>query len=179
MDFSRRDFLKTSAFSSTGLVLGFSLTGIRNNTAAGVTSASPNAFLEIDSDNNITIFSPQSEMGQDVYTSMPMLIAEELEVDLESVRVEIGKPGPSEYNNSYFGVQLVGASTSVRAFWEKLRRAGASARLMLINAAAQGWEVDSKVLAALKTALFLVQADKSLVWGSGRSGIASGNSQRG
>ncbi len=143
MAVSRRDFLKTSAFASSGLVLGFSLTGIRNDTIAGVTSASPNAFLEIDSDNNITIFSPQSEMGQDVYTSMPMLIAEELEVDLQSVRVEIGKPGPSEYNNSYFGVQLVGASTSVRAFWEKLRRAGASARLMLINAAAQGWEVNS------------------------------------
>ncbi len=139
---SRREFLKLSGITSTGLALGFILPVRLKSASAANKTSSPNAFLEIDIENNITIFSPQSEMGQDVYTSMPMLVAEELEVDLQRVKIEVGQPGPQEYTNGYFGAQLTGASTSVRAFWEKMRKAGATARMMLVNAAASQWGVD-------------------------------------
>src|SRR5437868_2103762 len=143
---SRRGFLQTSAVASGGLMLGVSLTGVSDALAAG-TVHTPNAWVHIADDNTITLLSARSEMGQGVYTSMPMLIAEELNVDLRTVKVDIAPPG-AVYVNSLLGAQITGGSTSVRDGWEKLRTAGAQVREMLISAAADEWKVDRSTLKA-------------------------------
>lgn len=137
---SRRDFLKTSGTVAGGLTLGFFLPRGPRVAQAAVTSHSPNAWIKIGSDNSVTVFVARSEMGQDVYTSMPMLVAEELEYDLNKINVEFAPPA-EVYINSLLGGQITGGSTSVRDAWEKLRKAGASARMMLIAAAADQWGV--------------------------------------
>jgi isoquinoline 1-oxidoreductase subunit beta len=141
---NRRDFLKVSGTVAGGLALGFYLqTGPRPARADGGGGyASPNAWVRIGLDNTITIMCARSEMGQDVYTSMPILVAEELEVDINKVKVEFAPPA-EVYINALLGGQLTGGSTSVRDAWEKLRKAGASARMMLVAAAADQWGVDA------------------------------------
>lgn len=140
---TRRDFLKVSGTVAGGLALGFVLPqGPRVAHAdAGGGYASPNAWVRIGMDNTITIMCARSEMGQDVYTSMTMLVAEELEVDINKVKVEFAPPA-EVYINALLGGQLTGGSTAVRDAWEKLRKAGASARMMLVAAAASEWGVD-------------------------------------
>src|SRR6185503_3287401 len=97
----------------------------------------------IGSDGSVTLTMPYVEMGQGTYTSIPMLIAEELEVALSQVRLEHAPPDEKRYGNPLFGgVQGTGGSTSIRAVWEPLRQAGATARVMLIAAAARRWKVD-------------------------------------
>ncbi len=139
---TRRDFLKVSGTVAGGLALGFYLPGKHNVALAAETAASPNAWVKIAPDNTITIMVARSEMGQDVYTSMPILVAEELEVDLNKVKIEFAPPA-EVYINALLGGQLTGGSTSVRDAWEKLRKAGASARMMLVAAAADQWGVDA------------------------------------
>ncbi len=139
---SRRTFLKTSAIASGGLLLGVAVPGLRDAQAAG-TLHTPNAWVHIADDNTITLISARSEMGQGVYTSMPMLIAEELGVDIHKIRVAIAPPDAKAYGNALLGgPQLTGGSTSVRDGWEKLRVAGAQVREMLASAAAARWNVD-------------------------------------
>ena len=138
---NRRDFLKVSGAVAGGLALGFYLpSGPRVAQAAGGEYASPNAWVRITPDNIVTIMVARSEMGQDVYTSMTMLVAEELEVDINKVKVEIAPPA-EVYIYALLGGQLTGGSTSIRDGWEKLRKAGASARMMLVEAAADQWGV--------------------------------------
>src|ERR1700737_3350678 len=141
---SRRTFLKVSAAAGGGLLSGFYLPAVRAApaTAANAGAFAPNAFVRIGRDDTVTLIMPQVEMGQGTYTSMPMLIAEELEVDLGQIALEAAPPDDRRYANSLIGFQVTGASSSVRAMWEPLRRAGAVARVMLISAAAQGWNVD-------------------------------------
>lgn len=139
---TRRDFLKVSGSVAGGLALGFYMPGRHNVAVAAEATSSPNAWVKIGADNTITIMVARSEMGQDVYTSMPILVAEELEVDLSKVKVEFAPPA-EVYINALLGGQLTGGSTSVRDAWEKLRKAGASARMMLITAAANEWSVDA------------------------------------
>jgi isoquinoline 1-oxidoreductase beta subunit len=144
---SRRSFLKTSAVASGGLLMGISVPGVLQ--AAG-TVHTPNAWVHIADDNTITLISARSEMGQGVYTSMPMLIAEELDVDLKTVKVAIAPPNGKLYGNPLLGgPQLTGGSTSVRDGWEKLRIGGAQVREMLISAAASQWNVDRSELKAV------------------------------
>ena len=146
---SRRDFLKVSGALGSGLLLGLSVpfaTGPREAKAAG-TIHTPNAWVHIADDNTITLLSARSEMGQGVYTSMPMLIAEELNVDLKKVNVAIAPPG-AVYVNALLGAQITGGSTSVREGWEKLRIAGAQVREMLVAAAAAKWGVAADSLKA-------------------------------
>jgi isoquinoline 1-oxidoreductase beta subunit len=140
---TRRDFLKVSGTVAGGLALGFYLPqGPRVARAdAGGGYASPNAWIRIGADNTITVMCARSEMGQDVYTSMTMLVAEELEVDINKVKVEFAPPA-EVYINALLGGQLTGGSTAVRDAWEKLRKAGASARMMLVAAAAEQWGAD-------------------------------------
>jgi isoquinoline 1-oxidoreductase subunit beta len=138
---SRRDFLKTGAAAGGGLILGVNLPSAAF-AAAPVTNSMPNAWIRIGSDNTVTILSSHSEMGQGVYTSMPTLVAEELEIDLNKIKVEIAPPG-EVYINAMLGGQITGGSTSVREGWTKLRTAGAQARIMLVQAAAQDWGVDA------------------------------------
>src|SRR6185312_10471149 len=142
---TRRDFLKVSGTVAGGLALGFYLPGKHNVALAAETAASPNAWVKIAPDNTITIMVARSEMGQDVYTSMPILVAEELEVDVNKVKIEFAPPA-EVYINSLLGGQLTGGSTAVRDAWEKLRKAGASARMMMVAAAAQDWGVDPSTL---------------------------------
>ncbi len=145
---SRRGFLKTSAVGSGGLLLGLALPGTLA-VAAG-TVHTPNAWVHISDTNVITLISARSEMGQGVYTSMPMLIAEELNVDFKKVKVAIAPPNAKLYGNPLLGgPQLTGGSTSVRDGWEKLRVGGAQVREMLISAAANKWNVDRSELKAV------------------------------
>jgi isoquinoline 1-oxidoreductase beta subunit len=143
---SRRDVLKTAALASGGLLLGVGLPAGRPGYAAG-TLHTPNAWVHISDDNTITLISARSEMGQGVYTSMPMLIAEELNVDIRKVKVSFAPPDGKAYGNALLGgPQLTGGSTSVRDGWERLRIAGAQVREMLLSAAATQWQVDRSQL---------------------------------
>jgi len=141
---SRRIFLKVGVASAGALSLGFGLPGfLVDAMAAGSSTFVPNAFIRIDSDGLVTLTMPYVEMGQGTYTSIPMLIAEELEVALSQVRLEHAPPDEQRYGNPLLGgVQGTGGSTAIRAVWEPLRRAGATARVMLIAAAAKRWQVD-------------------------------------
>lgn len=141
-DPGRREFLKVSALAGGGLVLAISLPGCGRKKPAGAAAGGmPNAWLRIGGDNRITVLVDRSEMGQGVYTALPMLLAEELEVPLAAIAVEAAPPG-AQYVNALIGVQITGGSTSVRDAWQRLREAGATARVMLIQAAAQHWEID-------------------------------------
>jgi isoquinoline 1-oxidoreductase subunit beta len=102
----------------------------------------PNAFIRIDRTGQTMLVMPQVEMGQGVYTAIPMILAEELDADFNRVTLEHAPPNDKLYANPTFGIQVTGNSNSIRAFWKPLRTAGAAARLMLIAAAAQQWQVD-------------------------------------
>jgi len=146
---SRRGFLQSSALTSGGLMLGVALPGAVTDANAAGMMYTPNAWVHIADDNTITLLSARSEMGQGVYTSMPMLIAEELNVDIRSIKVAIAPPNQKLYGNALLGgPQLTGGSTSVRDGWEKLRVAGAQVRMMLVSAAAQKWNVPESQLRA-------------------------------
>lgn len=137
---SRRDFLRTSAVAS-GLLLCVSLPSPLDAKATGNVHTL-NAWVHIADDNSITLITARSEMGQGVYTALPMLLAEELGVDLASIKVEVAPPNAKAYGNALVGgLQLTGGSTSVRDGWDRLRIAGAQAREMLAGAAAARWKV--------------------------------------
>ena len=143
---SRRRFLKVGAAAGGGLMLSLSLPSISSEAeAAGADGFAPNAFIRIDSGGEIVLTMPYVEMGQGDYTAIPMLIAEELEVDLNQVRLEHAPPDEKLYGNPLIGgVQATGGSTAIPAAWEPMRRAGATARTMLVSAAAKRWDVDPK-----------------------------------
>ncbi len=145
---SRRQFLQTSALAGGGLLLACHLPfGSRDAQAADPIFA-PNAFLRIGSDDSITVIINKSEMGQGIYTSLPMLVAEELCCDWQQVRFQ-ASPVLPEYNHTQFGpIMVTGGSSSVRSEWDRLSRAGAAAREMLIAAAAKEWQVAPSVCRA-------------------------------
>jgi len=140
---SRRQFLKASALAGGGLLLACHLPfGSRDAFAAGGAVFAPNAFLRIGTDESVTVIVNKSEMGQGVYTSLPMLVAEELCCDWKRVVFQASPVAP-EYNHAQFGpIMVTGGSSSVRSEWDRLSLAGAAAREMLITAAAQQWKVD-------------------------------------
>jgi isoquinoline 1-oxidoreductase beta subunit len=142
---SRRSFLQAGAAAGGGLMLRLSLPFVDGQAeAAGAETFAPNAFIRISSDGQIVLVMPYVEMGQGIYTSISMLIAEELEVGLDQVRVEHAPPNPKLYGNpALAGVQATGGSTSIRATWKPMREAGAVARTMLMAAAAKRWNVDA------------------------------------
>jgi isoquinoline 1-oxidoreductase beta subunit len=116
--------------------------------AAGTAVFAPNAFIRIDAKGKVTLIMPQVEMGQGIYTGVAMMLAEELGVSLEQVELVAAPPSDALYGNPVFGIQVTGNSNSVRAFWKPLRQAGATARAMLIEAAAQQWKVPAAGLRA-------------------------------
>jgi isoquinoline 1-oxidoreductase subunit beta len=152
-EFTRREFLSATAAAGGGLVLALALP--RAGTARTVPAAAVpgavdgaalpgiqvNAWLKIARDNSITIIVDRSEMGQGVYTALPMLLAEELEVDFNVIRI-VAAPVGDAYVSPGNGGQITGTSNSVQESWDKLRSAGATARTMLISAAARRWRVD-------------------------------------
>ncbi|WP_440225227.1 molybdopterin cofactor-binding domain-containing protein [Dokdonella sp. MW10] len=144
---SRRRFLATTAIASTGLVIAcFVPFGMRKAFAQDAPKpqpVDPNAFVRIGADDTVTVLLKHSEMGQGIWTSMPMVVAEELDCDWSRVRVEHAPAAPA-YAHTAFGIQMTGGSTSTWESFEQLRTAGAMARAMLVQAAAAAWKVDSK-----------------------------------
>jgi isoquinoline 1-oxidoreductase beta subunit len=141
---TRRGFLQAGAAAGGGLMLSLRLPFANGEAeAADADSFTPNAFIRIGGDGQIVLTMPYVEMGQGTYTSIPMLIAEELEVDLKQVQLEHAPPNEKLYGNPALGgVQATGGSTAIRASWKPLRQAGAIARTMLVSAAAERWNVD-------------------------------------
>jgi isoquinoline 1-oxidoreductase subunit beta len=140
---SRRNFLRAAAAASGGLIVSVSVPLLdRRADAAGPNDFVPNAFIRIGSDDSIVLTMPYVEMGQGTYTSISMLIAEELEVDLQQIKIEHAAPNEKLYANPLLGVQATGGSTAIRAAWVPMRQAGAIARTMLVSAAAKRWNVD-------------------------------------
>jgi len=115
---------------------------LANSVAEAADSFAPNAFVRIGGDGQIVLTMPYVEMGQGTYTSIPMLIAEELEVELKQVQLEHAPPNEKLYANPLLGVQATGNSNAIRGAWKPLREAGATARTMLVSAAAKRWNVD-------------------------------------
>jgi isoquinoline 1-oxidoreductase beta subunit len=164
MNISRRDFLKTGVLIGGGLVLGFSLDEPSSEASTRASApATLNAFVRIGTDNAVTIIVNKSEMGQGVYTSLPMLLAEELECDWKKIRVEAAPVDPA-YNHTQWGpIQGTGGSTSVRSEWDRFRKAGATAREMLLSAAAATWKVDRAGCRASKGQI--IHGSKKLTYG--------------
>jgi isoquinoline 1-oxidoreductase beta subunit len=138
---NRRTFLKVTAGGGALLISGY-IPGLREqSTSEAAGTFEPNIWLKIGSDDTVTIVLTQLEMGQGVMTSMPMLVAEELDIDFNKIKTEWAPADPKYGNPNFGGAQLTAGSNSVRGMWKILREAGASARMMLVTAAAQTWSV--------------------------------------
>src|SRR6266566_3940605 len=171
VDLSRRRFLSVSAAVGGGLLIGFTTGPSIGAADAAQNVASPpftpNAFVRIGSDGQVVMTMPYVEMGQGTYTSIPMLIAEELEVDLKQVRLEHAPPNEKLYGNPLLGgIQATGNSNAVRASWQPLRQAGATARTMLVSAAAKRWNVDAASCRAEKGEVIHVPSGRRLKYGA-------------
>ena len=146
VDPSRRQFLKSSATLAAGLTIALALPiAVRRALAqegapAKPPAVDPNAFVHIGSDDSVTVLLKHSEMGQGVWTTLPLVLAEELDCDWSRVRVEHAPAAPA-YAHTAFGLQMTGGSTSTWESYAQMRRAGAMARAMLVAAAAQRWQV--------------------------------------
>ena len=149
LSFSRRNFLKTSLLAGGGMLIGFNLLSACKPEAILPVDISKlnfndfNAFIKISAEGYVTIFSPNPEIGQGVKTSMPMIIAEELDVSWDKVSVAQGLYDPKNYQR-----QVAGGSQSIRFGWEALRQTGATTKQMLVNAAAAKWGVNSSTCSA-------------------------------
>lgn len=134
---SRRSFIGASVAMGGALLLQVALP--RSSEGKQATAGSLNAYIKIGADDRVTVVMPKVEMGQGTYTSLPMLVAEELEVPLDRIDVVAAPADPKVYG--FDGDQSTGGSTTIRLCWIPLRKAGAAARMMLIGAAAQRWRV--------------------------------------
>jgi isoquinoline 1-oxidoreductase beta subunit len=140
---TRRTMLKATAAAGGGLILSVSIPRLNAAIAAESNADfAPNAFVRIDPDGKVTFIIPQVEMGQGIYTALSMILAEELDGPFDRVTAVAASPNDKLYANPLLGFQVTGGSTSVRAFWKPMRIAGASARAMLVEAAAAKWGVD-------------------------------------
>ena len=164
---SRRNFLTATTAIGGGLLLGFGLPtrGEVRDTLTTDAPFTPNAFLRIDRTGKVTFVSPMIEMGQGTYTSLPMLIAEELEVDVDKVAIE-HSPADDAYINPLIGLQMTGSSTAIRAMYIPLRHAGATARVMLVTAAAKRWKVDPTTCRATNGMVMHAPTGRKLGYGA-------------
>ncbi len=125
----------------------------------------PNAFIRIDATGHTTLVMPQVEMGQGVYTAVAMILAEELDADLSQVTLQHAPPNDKLYANPTFGLQVTGNSNSIRAFWMPLRKAGATARAMLVQAAASEWKVEPASCTTSKSQVTHAESGRNLSYG--------------
>ena len=125
----------------------------------------PNAFIRIDQAGHTTLVMPQVEMGQGVYTAIAMILAEELDADFPHVTLEHAPPNDKLYGNPVFGLQVTGNSNSIRAWWTQLRKGGAGARAMLVQAAAQQWQVDPASCTAANGEVIHKESGRRLSYG--------------
>ncbi len=159
----RRSFLRVSGLAGGGLLVGLYLRGGTRALAAMEPTAAefePNAFIRITPDNVVTIIAKNPEIGQGVKTSMPMLIAEELEVDWKSIKIEQALSDPKKY-----GAQFAGGSMATPLNWDELRRVGAAGRQMLVSAAAQIWNVPESECYASSGAVHHRPSGRQLTYG--------------
>jgi len=161
----RRNFLKTGLAGATGLIVGFYLPGRREVLAAGTEPAILNAFIHVSPEDKVTILISKSEMGQGVVTSLSMLAAEELECDWKRIHWEFA-PADKAYFDPAFGMQGTGGSQSIHSSWIPMRTAGATAREMLIAAAAQKWGVDASECHAENGAVVHTATKRRATYGS-------------
>jgi isoquinoline 1-oxidoreductase subunit beta len=148
----RREFLKAGAALGGGLLISLYVPEFMPAARAadsGVKPVALNAFVRIGTDESVTVISNHSEMGQGIYTSLPMLLNEELEADWARVRVE-SSPVDAVYNHTVFGLMMTGGSTTTNSEYDRFRKMGAMARIMLIAAAAQSWNVGPQTCRAEK-----------------------------
>jgi len=161
---TRRAFLETAGAAGAGLVISFYLpSGPRFRSSAAGPFA-PNAWLRIGADDSVLVIVDRSEMGQGVTTALPMLLAEELEADWSRIKIEFA-PADKAYTNPMFGMQGTGGSTSVRAAYTPLRKAGAAARELLVAAAAQTWGVEQAECRAERGAVVHAPTKRRLTYG--------------
>ncbi|MFT3679860.1 MAG: xanthine dehydrogenase family protein molybdopterin-binding subunit [Ferruginibacter sp.] len=165
---NRRGFLKTGAALGSGLVIGFILPAkagrIKNllQTTTAPTVFSPNAFLQISTDNSIKLILAHVEMGQGIWTTLSMLVAEELDADWKQINIEHAPPG-KPYFHTQWPMQITGGSSTTYSEFDRYRQAGATARILLVQAAANKWGVQPS---ACKTANgFVTSGDKKLSYG--------------
>ncbi len=163
----RREFLQTGAALGGGLLISVYLPEPARATQSDRAAATfaPNAFLRIGTDDSVTVIVNKSEMGQGVYTSLAMLVADELDADWSRIRVESAPVDPA-YNHTMFPIQMTGGSTSVNSEWERLRKAGATARMMLIAAAARTWNVDPQSCRAEASSVIHAPSNRRLSFGA-------------
>jgi isoquinoline 1-oxidoreductase beta subunit len=131
-----------------------------------------NPYLRIGTDGRVVIIVNKSEMGQGVYTSLPMLIAEELEADWSEISIETAPVGPEYYHAQWGVIQGTGGSTSVLSEWDRLRKAGAAARTMLVQAAAEMWKVDPGNCRADQGSVAHEPTHRRLSWRVGGKGFS-------
>lgn len=170
---NRRDFLKLVSAASGGLVVGFGWGDSEAQTVklmddALLADVNFNSYLSISPDDVITIFSPNPELGQNIKTSFPMVVAEELDADWAKVKVIQAALDTKKYDR-----QLTGGSGAVPHSWERLRKAGATARQMLIEAAAKRWNVSASSLTAEKGKVFDKAGNRSFTFGELATDAAS------
>ena len=180
---SRRAFLQGTTLSGAALLVGFHIPGFGAAASSGASSSrapdsagtsapgstgsfAPNGFIRIDPQGVVTLIMPQVEMGQGVYTSIAMILAEELDARWDRVRLEHAPPDAARYSNPLFGIQVTGSSNSIRAFWMPLRKAAASAREMLLEAAARRWKVSVDSCEALDSEVLHEASGRRLAYGS-------------
>src|SRR5438034_812689 len=161
---TRREFLETATVAGAGLVIGFHIPGGARFGPTPVAPFTPNAWLRINPDESVLVMVDRSEMGQGVTTSLPMLLAEELEADWSKIRIDFA-PADKAYINPMFGMQGTGGSTSVRAAYTPLRKAGAAAREMLVAAAGETWGVDKSECRAEQGAVLHAASGRRLTYG--------------
>ena len=162
----RRGFLKMGAAGATGLLIGFYLPErVEALGGAPESAIALNAWIHVGTDDIVTILIDKSEMGQSILTGLAMLASEELECDWKKVRTEFA-PADNAYVNPQFGVQGTGGSSATRTSWEPLRKAGAAARVMLLEAAAQEWNVDKSECRAENGAILHAATKRQLTYGS-------------
>src|SRR6516225_5780422 len=165
---SRRELLAVGAAAGGGLLIGWRVEARPRVSGAPPAPGAftPNQWIRIGKDGRVTLVVSQVEMGQGTYTSMPMLLAEELEVDLAKVHVEPAPPDDKLYGLPGFGIQVTGASTSVRLLYGPLRKAGATARMQLVAAAAQSWKVDPASCTAENGTVKHAASGRALTYGA-------------
>jgi isoquinoline 1-oxidoreductase beta subunit len=163
---SRRDFLRSGAALSGGLMIGFRVSagGKRGQVAAGGVpgEASPNAYLRIAPDNTVTVVLAHAEMGQGIWTTLPMLIADELDADWKDIRVEHSPVG-KDWNHTVFGIQITGGSSTTWSEFDRYRMAGATARVVLVQAAAKRWGVTAETCSTASG--YVTAGDKKASYG--------------
>ncbi|WP_281079051.1 molybdopterin cofactor-binding domain-containing protein [Variovorax paradoxus] len=163
---TRRAFVATALAAGGGLALTVSLPPLEAKAAGAQPEAfAPNAVVRIGTDGLVTLVMPRVEMGQGIYTAVALLIAEELEIDPRRVRLEHAPADETRYANPLTGGQITGGSTSVRSTWEPMRRAGATARLLLVEAAAHQWKVEASTCRASDGAVEHVPTRRKLAYG--------------